>query len=239
MGCTDYDREGIAGLGVAVAGATMMQERGESPAQATFAIQGMGAMGAAVLRYFSEYGAQLTALGDPKYGGTWTFSKPLSDALHRALVNQDSDDAVKLLAKEALKISENSQDVLYQKASILFPCAIQNVVREDNVHRVQARYVCEGANSPVTPGARTALHQRGVSLMPDFIANSGGIFAAFVELTSSTPNKAGEAKTLAREKIGANVRQLFEICGRQGCEPQDAAMYMALSRIQRTTYAGG
>jgi glutamate dehydrogenase (NAD(P)+) len=234
MGGTDYDREGIAGLGVAVAGATMMQERGESPAQTTFAIQGMGAMGAAVLRYFGEYGARLVALGDPKYGGTWTFAKPLSGALHRALINQNSDEALRLMAGEAVKLSDDAQDVLYQDAGILFPCAVQNVIREDNVHRIQARHVCEGANSPVTPGARSVLHQRGISLVPDFIANSGGIIAAFVELTSSQLNKAEEAKTLARQKIGANVLELLNLCRDHGCEPQGAGMYMALSRIYRT-----
>ena len=66
MGGTDYDREGIAGLGVAVAGSTMMEVNGASPATASFAVQGMGAMGAAVLRYFSETGARLAALGDPQ-----------------------------------------------------------------------------------------------------------------------------------------------------------------------------
>jgi glutamate dehydrogenase (NAD(P)+) len=233
MGGTDYDREGIAGLGVAVAGATMMEEHGENPSQGTFAVQGMGAMGAAVLRYFADYGAKLAALGDPKYGGTWTFDKPLSDALHRALINQDGDEAVRLLAQGAVKVSESAQDVLYQKAGMLFPCAVQNVLREDNVRRIQARYVCEGANAPVTPGARTELERRGIGLVPDFIANSGGIIAAFVELTSNTPSKAEEAKTLAREKISANVHRLFSLCRDQGCEPQDAGMYMALSRIQR------
>src|SRR6476661_2200080 len=78
MGGTDYDREGIAGLGVAVAGATMLEVKGDRAANSTFAIQGMGAMGAAVLRYFSETGARLATLGDPKYGGAWVFDRPLS-----------------------------------------------------------------------------------------------------------------------------------------------------------------
>ena len=51
-----------------------MEIKGDSPLHATFAVQGLGAMGAAVLRYFSESGARLTALGDPRYGGTWAFS---------------------------------------------------------------------------------------------------------------------------------------------------------------------
>jgi glutamate dehydrogenase (NAD(P)+) len=231
MGGTDYDREGIAGLGVAVAGSTMLQTQGRDAARATFAIQGMGAMGAAVLRYFSETGARLTALGDPRYGGTWTFGRPLSEALHASLVGQEIDQALSLLEREGVKLSDQADDVLYQDADIVFPCAVQNVITQDNVDRVRARHVCEGANGPVTEDARCSLHRRAIALVPDFIANPGGAIAAFVELTSEGTDKVAQAKRLAREKIAANVRALFELAQRYGCEPQDAGMYLALTRI--------
>jgi len=232
MGGTDYDREGIAGLGVAVAGATMLEETGGSPRNATFAVQGVGALGAAVLRYFSETGARLTALGDPRYGGTWIFDQPLSPELQQALARQDTQLASSLLRSQARQTAADAQAVLYQQADILFPCAVHNVITEQNVDRVQARLVCEGANGPITEAARTALHSRGIALVPDFIANAGGVIAAFVELTSNAADKAAEAKTLTREKIGANVRKLFELVRRYQCEPQRAAMYMALTRIR-------
>lgn len=235
MGGTDYDREGIAGLGVAVAGSTMMEVKGATPAQAAFAIQGMGALGAAVLRYFSETGARLSALGDPKYGGTWTFDAPLSADLHQALVKQNTETAKSLLTKEGKHISGSAEDVLYREVDVLFPCAVQNVITEDNVHRVQASHVCEGANGPVTEAARTELYRRGIPLVPDFIANSGGIIAAFVELTSKAPSKVDEAKMLTREKIAANVRTLFEIAQRCDAEPQHAGLYLALARIKETS----
>jgi glutamate dehydrogenase/leucine dehydrogenase len=232
MGGTDYDREGIAGLGVAVAGATMMEVKGQSPATATFALQGMGALGAAVLRYFSETGARLAGLGDPRYAGTWAFDRALSTALHRALVKQDIAAAKSRLPEEGRKVSERAEDVLNQPVDILFPCAVQDVVTGANVDRIRARYLCEGANGPVTEEARANLHSRQIALVPDFIANPGGVIAAFVELTSDSTNKAEEAKTLAREKIAANVRELFGIVERYGASPQDAAMYMALAKIR-------
>jgi glutamate dehydrogenase (NAD(P)+) len=232
MGGTDYDREGIAGLGVAVAGSTMLEISGEAAGRATFAVQGMGAMGAAVLRYFGEAGARLAAIGDPRYGGSWAFPAPPSHALHEALVRQDTDAVRSLLAREGTRISDDAGAVLYQDADILFPCAVQNVITQDNVARIRARYVCEGANGPVTEAARSHLHGRGVLLVPDFIANPGGAIAAFVELTSSAAAKADEAKALAREKIAANVREMIAIARRHGCEPQQAALYLALTRIR-------
>jgi len=232
MGGTDYDREGIAGLGVAVAGATMLEVHGDKAANATFAIQGMGAMGAAVLRYFSDTGARLAALGDPKYRGTWTFDRPLSAKLHRALVTQDVQEARHLLAEEGGAVSREAEEVLYVGVDILFPCAVQNVITEGNVDLVRARYVCEGANGPVTEAAREALHERHIPLVPDFIANCGGVIAAFLELTSTSDDKVDEAKKLTRQKIADNVRAMFEISERNGAQPQQAGLYMALSKIR-------
>ena len=235
MGGTDYDREGIAGLGVAVAGSTMLEVNGDSPASANFSVQGMGALGAGVLRYFSETGARLAALGDPKYGGTWIFGRALSAHLHRALVRQDIEEVRSLLPKEGKMLSENAEDVLYQQVDILFPCAVQDVVTAGNVDRVQARYVCEGANGPITEEARASLHSREIPLVPDFIANAGGVIAAFVELTSTGASKAHEAKALARQKIAANVRELFEVAERYDADPQHVGMYMALAKIKGTS----
>ena len=76
--------------------------------------------------------------------------------------------------------------------------------------------------------------RRGIAVVPDFIANPGGAIAAFVELTSSSASKAEEAKALTREKIAANVRKVFEIAERYNCEPQHAALYLALARIRHS-----
>ena len=232
LGGTDYDREGIAGLGVAVAARTMLEVYGDSADKSSFAVQGLGAMGAAVLRYFSEMDARLAALGDPRYGGTWTFDSPPSGELRAALAAQEVEKAKPLLVAQARKVSDDPADVLYCPVDVLFPCAVQNAITTGNVERVQARYVCEGANAPVTEDARAQLHRRGTPVVPDFIANPGGVIAAFVELTSDSASKAEQAKALAREKIAANVRRLFEITQRYGADPQDAAMYIALSRIR-------
>ncbi|MEO8009678.1 MAG: Glu/Leu/Phe/Val dehydrogenase, partial [Betaproteobacteria bacterium] len=90
----------------------------------------------------------------------------------------------------------------------------------------------EGANGPVTEGARTRLYERGIALVPDFIANPGGAIAAFVELTSNGTDKVAEAQRMTREKIAANVRALFAIAQRCEAEPQHAGLYIALRRIK-------
>ena len=73
-------------------------------------------------------------------------------------MRQDTARAASLLTEEGTKVSTGAEDVLYQDVDILFPCAVQNVVTVDNVERIRARYICEGANGPVTEAARSSLH---------------------------------------------------------------------------------
>ena len=231
MGGTDYDREGIAGLGVATAAKAFLDLNKNDIAATRFAVQGMGAMGAAVLRYFSDHGAQLASMADPKHGGTWVFEKPLSDDLRDALIRMDFDKATALLPMEGTLISVDAADVLYHDVDVVFPCAVQNVITDENVGRIRARLVVEGANGPVAESARLALHDRGIMLIPDFIANPGGIIAAFVELTHEAGDKVAAAKAMTIAKITENVGRVVDLACLHNVAPVQAGMYLALSRI--------
>lgn len=231
MGGTDYDREGIAGLGVAVAAKALLEEKGTSAQGATYAVQGLGAMGAAVVRYFDEYGGALRALSDPLYGGTWIFETDPPQDLIDALVQRDSDQVSQLLEKHGRKISGDTQDVLYQDVDMLFPCAVQYVLTEENVSKVKARFISEGANNATTEEAYEKLYEMGVIDIPGIIANPGGVIAAFVELTSESDSKVREAKEMTIEKIEVNVQKLLALVSQHNVSPSQAAEYMALSNI--------
>jgi glutamate dehydrogenase (NAD(P)+) len=239
MGGTNYDVEGIAGLGVAVAAKTLIEESGERPEGKTFSVQGMGAMGAAVARYFSGYGGVLKCLSDPKYGGTWLLESPPTPALVEALSHQRAGEAMALLSEEGVKVSGDSADALYADADVLFPCALEDQLRKDNAGKVRARYMSEGANNPTTEEAHRILFEKGVKVVPDIIANPGGIIAAFVELTSKvTPEenvktlaKVKEAKDMTIAKVSENVKRLVALTRTLGVEADQAGDYMAYRNI--------
>lgn len=239
MGGTNYDIEGIAGLGVAVAARTIINEYGEDHKGKTFAVQGTGAMGGAVIRYFSEYGGVLKCLSDPKFGGTWQFDAKPSDALIDALSHQKKEEAAKLLEKEGKKISDANDDALYADVDIIFPCALEDVLREDNADKVKARYMSEGANNPTTEAAHRILDKKGVRVVPDIIANAGGIIAAFVELASKvTPEenaktraKVIEAKEMTVTRITENVKRLVSLTRGLKVEADQAGDYIAYCNI--------
>jgi glutamate dehydrogenase (NAD(P)+) len=238
LGGTDYDAEGIAGLGVAVAAQTLLEVKGEDPGAITCAVQGVGAMGAGVIRYFSETGAMITWISDPRIEGSWHLPEGLPVKLRDLLAKMDFAGALQEL-KAGGYTRHGLEDVLYQSVDVLFPCAVQEVLHKDNQARIQARYVVEGANNPLTAECRTALHDRGVLVVPDFIANAGGVIAAYVELISTvsdeenarTRAKVSESKTMTRTKIAENVRQMMDLVGRYGVEPVEAGRYIAFKRI--------
>jgi glutamate dehydrogenase/leucine dehydrogenase len=159
------------------------------------------------------------------------FEKSLSHDLRDALVRMDFDKATALLPQEGTLTSVDAADVLYHDVDVVFPCAVQNVITDDNVGRIRARLVVEGANGPVTDSARLALHDRGVAVIPDFIANPGGIIAAFVELTHSAGDKVAAAKSMTIAKITENVGRVADLARLHNVAPVQAGLYLALSRI--------
>lgn len=237
MGGTDYDREGIAGLGVSVSAVSALEFEGEVVAGKTFAVQGMGAMGAAIVRYFSEAGAVLRAVSDPRVGGTFLLRNLPSKELLDAIAYHNWERSRALLPQEAELVGID--EVLYQAVDILFPAAVQEVITKENCNRILAKRVVEGANSPCTKEARSALHNRGVLVLPDFIVNAGGIIAAYVEMSSTvsveenlrTKKNVEVAKALTRERIRINTMRTLELSRSASVEPAMAGRYLALKNI--------
>lgn len=243
MGGTDYDREGIAGLGVAVAAKTIAEVKGEAARGLRFSVQGVGAMGAAVVRYFSEFGGTLCGLADPRIGGAFMLKENASPTLIASIVKQDFAGTSRELASLGSGVRE-VKDILTEPVDVLFPSAVQDVITGANAAAIRARYVVEGANNPCTAEARSLLFQRGVTVVPDFIANSGGIIAAFIEMTSDisieenirSGAKVNQAKDYTRSKITENVKRMQALVEEHEVEPVLAGKYLALSNIFKSPH---
>lgn len=238
MGGTDYDREGIAGLGVAVAAGAAIEARFTHITKPRYVVQGAGAMGAAVIHYFGEMGGHLAGVCDPRLGGAWRFDTPPTAALWHALSHMDFEAASVQLPQEAKKLA-HMDDVLGLPCDVLFPCAVQNVVHADNAAHIKAALVVEGANSPCTLDAYNIFKDKDILVIPDFMANAGGIIAAFVELTEVVDHQENAAKgikaKLAKDKtrrcIADNINEMLSLMDHYDVRPIDAASFLALTRL--------
>ncbi|MFO1050663.1 MAG: Glu/Leu/Phe/Val dehydrogenase dimerization domain-containing protein [Planctomycetota bacterium] len=233
-GGTDYDVEGIAGLGVAVAAREALAHEGRSARGATYAVQGLGAMGAGIVRYFDGFGGVLCAVSDPLVGGSYALPRNLPDAVRRELVAQIAvrdNHAVTALLHRHGRHAPESDAVLFEDVDVLFPAARQEVIHPANVDGIRARLVAEGANGPCTGDSRDRLFARGVTVLPDFLANPGGIIAAYVEMTSKVADKVAEAKAMTERVIARNVKQVLDTARKLDVQPIQAAAFGALARI--------
>ena len=112
---------------------------------------------------------------------------------------------------------------------IWIPAARPDVVREDNAGRVRAKLMLQGANIPCTPGAENMLHERGVLVVPDFIANAGGVICTAMEYRGATESAAFD--TIA-EKIRANTEAVLSEAKAKNMLPRQVAVELAMRRVR-------
>ena len=105
-----------------------------------------------------------------------------------------------------------------------------DLLRADNVDRVTAEIIAQGANIPATPDAERWLHEHGVLVLPDFIANAGGVICAAMEYHGAT--QAAALQTI-EEKLRRNTEQVMETAKSKLILPRQAAIELAEQRVRR------
>jgi glutamate dehydrogenase (NAD(P)+) len=188
---------------------------------ARVAVQGFGAVGRHAARFLAERGAVLVAASDSRAA----VHDPAGLDVARLAALKEGGKSVGDYAGGRPLEPDALLDV---ECDIWIPAARPDVVREDNVGRLKARLVLQGANIPFTPGAEEALHRRGVLVVPDFIANAGGVICAAMEYRGATQAAAFAA---IEEKIRANTAAVLEAARAKVVSPRQAAVELATARV--------
>jgi glutamate dehydrogenase (NAD(P)+) len=192
-------------------------------AGARVAVQGFGAVGKHAARFLAERGAILVAASDTS--GTVHEPRGLDIA---ALIGWK--DAGKAFRDCPQGRRLDREAILDAECDIWIPAARPDVVREDNVARLRTKLVLQGANIPFTPGAEETLARQGVLVMPDFIANAGGVICAAMEYRGATRSQAFDA---IAEKIRANSEAVLREVQERNLLPRQAATELALRQVRR------
>jgi glutamate dehydrogenase/leucine dehydrogenase len=121
-------------------------------------------------------------------------------------------------------------DIFKIDCDILIPAATPDVINERNVGEIKARLILEGANIPATPQAERMLAERGVRVVPDFIANAGGLIMAAMEYAGKSE---AEAFAAISEKIRANTQRILEKAKNESLLPREAAERIARERVKK------
>src|SRR5215204_6010447 len=140
----------------------------------TVAVQGFGNVGLHLSRFLAEEGAKVVALSDSRSG----IHNPDGIDVSAAIAHKQETGAVAGL-RGAEEITND--DLVLLDVDLLAPCALEQVITGENADRVRARMICEGANGPVTPTADEILEDKGVLILPDVLANAGGVVVPYFE----------------------------------------------------------
>jgi glutamate dehydrogenase (NAD(P)+) len=222
LGGIPLDEIGATGWGLAHAADVAARHLGLDLDGARVAIQGFGAVGRHAARFLAERGAILVAASDSR--GTLVDERGIDVAALARLKN-----ANRPVTDHPTGRGADREHVLDVECDIWIPAARPDVVREDNVGRLKTKLVLQGANIPCTMGAEATLHGRGVLVVPDFIANAGGVICAAMEYAGATQTAAFQA---IEEKIRANTEAVLTAAKQRKVPPREAAIELATERLR-------
>ena len=227
VGGIPLDQIGATGWGLSQAADVALQFCGYfcdfTLKKARIVIQGFGAVGKHAARFLAAKQAVLVGAAD-SLGAVYH-----ADGL-------DVEELIKL--KEAgQSVAAYPQGQKFDRdqaidfdCDIWIPAARPDVLTEENVHRLKAKLVVQGANIPLTNGAEKYLYEKGVLCVPDFIANAGGVICAALEYQGATE---GAVFAAIEEKVRCNTRLVLEESRAKKIPPRDAAVHLAVQRVKK------
>lgn len=222
-------RPSATGRGVVISTKLILSEHGESLSGSRIAIQGFGNVGANTARIAYHRGAVIVALSD------------VSGAI-RCEAGLDADAISKFVEEGHVLADYNApgvehisnQELLLTDCDVLIPAALENQITEENAGKLRCRYIVEAANGPTTSEADSILKDRGIILIPDIFANSGGVVVSYFEWVQNI-----QTLTWSREQINEMLEDILtkafleikEIVEKRDCSWRMAAYIVALNRL--------
>lgn len=227
LGGVPYDQIGITGFGVAESVDQAVNRLGLGDRRV--AVQGFGAVGHAAASRLHELGYQVVAISTAL--GAIHDPRGLDIPALLALRAEHGDALVAQLPELAIERGTE----LFVDAGIVVPAALQDVITDQNVGRISARLLVEGANLPTNAAAQDALRAAGVAVVPDFVANAGGVVsAAFAMDARNSPFRPETAQifTAVSSKLRANTDLVLAEAERHDTTTHEAARALAQQRVR-------
>jgi glutamate dehydrogenase (NAD(P)+) len=221
IGGIPLDEIGATGFGVAIAAEVAQEFCAVKIAGARVAIQGFGAVGKHAARFLAARGAVLVAASD----STATVSDPRGLEVGALIAFKDGGGR---LSDYSAGTRMDRDAIVGIECDIWIPAARPDVVTMKNVETLRTKLILQGANIPISSDAENRLHQRGVLVVPDFIANAGGVICAAVEYQRGTQALAMQS---IEEKIRENTRAVLLAVRERGITPRQAALELARERV--------
>jgi glutamate dehydrogenase (NAD(P)+) len=230
-----WGREQATGRGCVFMFREAAPQIGLSPAETTFVVQGYGNVGSWAARIMQQLGAKMVGASD-------------ATGAIQSEAGIDTDDLAKHIADggaltefpEVEVISPD--DLLAIDCDVLIPAALGGMIHEGNADRINCRMIIEGANSPTTPAADETLHEKGVHVIPDVMANAGGVVASYFEWVQNLQHFRWSEREV-NDKLGGIIRKAYRDVSARAKEERvslrDAAYLVGIERVVEASRTRG
>ena len=228
-------REGATARGGLYVITDVLKEQGKTIDGLRVAVQGFGKVGSNLARLLALEGATVIAVSDTSGG----LHAPNGLDLPAVLAHKSEHGT---LAGYAAADAITNEELLALDCDVLAPCALEQAIHGGNAAQVRAPIVCEGANGPVTPEADEILEDRGVLVLPDVLANAGGVVVSYFEWVQGLQEyfwKEAEVHARLNEIVTRAFRETWEAKSRHGTSMRVAAYGIAVRRVAEATTTRG
>lgn len=220
-------RHEATGRGVAYCVKRAVKHLGMTTDSPTVVVQGFGNVGAIAARLLHDSGFKVVAVSDV-YGGIY---------------NKDGLDIPRLQAwlSEMGKVAGfrnsvevNNEELLQLPCDILIPAALGHQILENNADKLNCKIIVEGANGPTSPEADMILHDKGVLVVPDILANAGGVTVSYFEWVQGLMHlfwSEDEVNQKLEQIMGRACDQVFEMTKKTGLRPRMSALRIGVGRL--------
>jgi glutamate dehydrogenase (NAD(P)+) len=220
-------RSEATSLGVDVCAREAAKQMGLKLKGATVAVQGFGNVGWNAAKIAYDMGCKILAVSDST-GGICT-SKGLNPY-------EVYDHKSKTGSVLNFKGTENitNKEILETKCDILIPAALENQITKTNVDKIDTKIVAEGANGPTTPEADRALHEKGIVLIPDILANSGGVATSYFEWVQNLTREHWTLEDVCKKLENKMVKAFYDVhklAKKEDSDLRTAALMLGVGRV--------
>jgi glutamate dehydrogenase (NAD(P)+) len=228
-------REEATGRGVAIVSKSLVEHCKEDIKNITVAIQGFGNVGSYAAKFLHEMGARVVAVSD----------------ISGAIVNKDGLDIPELFNYVRQNGSINgfepaesmpSDELLIMDADMIIPAALGDVYHEENAEHVRAKYIIEAANGPVTMEADEIFEKKEIIVLPDILANAGGVTVSYFEWVQNQQYFQWDLERVRSELqaiMDRSFEQTWKIATEKKVSLRTAAYLLGIGRVGRATVLGG
>ena len=220
-------RASATSLGVTVVALEALSAHGLLPYRPTAAVQGFGKVGAGVARLLAEAGVRVTAVSDER------------GAMHAAAgLNIPALEEHARRTGSVIGFSDGEpidpNELLELQVDVLAPCAVEGVLHAGNADDIRARIIIEGANGPTTPDADHILRDKGTLVVPDILANAGGVIVSYFEWVQANQAyqwSAHDVESRLRERMSQTWGHVYRTAQATGRSLRETATAIAVQRV--------